>query len=351
MKIKPDRRSLLIYGMLLIASIIWISFSGGALPYMTFYAVLCVPFASAVYLGVASATIRFFQETPSHKVTKAEQSPYRLRVENVGILPFVRITLLMETKLAGMIRLDEEITLSLKPGERWDASCEMVCRYAGTYYVGLIAYRIEDCFHLLQIEEPVPTPYRVIVCPRLPEEGDPLPDLEAVRNLLEMQIRSDTEPTLSSDLRDYRSGDSIRRIHWRNSARMQKLLTRLPEPREIQLIQVVMIPAAQSQALEDVIRRDRFLETAVAVAYDFCRQRKPAIFYYPKGSVKRKTVDSYESFWDFYENLPDEVRYNEAMDDDAWRAWIEENTVKEGGVLLLKENGTNAEQLSVYSTY
>ena len=350
MKIKPYRGSLCLYGMLFLASVIWISLSGGSLPYMTFYTVLCVPFVSVVYVGIVNLTIRFHQEMPSHKVTKGELSTYRVRVENVGFLPFVKINLLFETRLASLSRLSAEQEISLRPDDRWEQSTALICRYAGTYNIGVTAYQIEDCFHLFRVERPIPTPFRAIVRPRLPEEAGPLPELDAIRNLLEMQT-SLTESTLGSDLREYRQGDSPRRIHWKNSARTQKLLTRLPEPKEMQLIQVVMIPLPQTQEFSDVIRRDRFLETAVSVAYDFCRQKKPAVFYDPKGRILRKTVDSYESFWEFYENLPDEIRGVEKMDDKALRLWIEENCVKEGGVILLKEADDSEALLSVYTVY
>ena len=349
MKIKPYRLSLLIYGVLFIASLIWISLKGGTLPYMTFYTVLCLPFVSILYVGIVNLTIRFHQEMLSHKVTKGELSSYRVRVENVGFLPFVRITLLFETRLASLPGLSAEQEISLSPNDRWEQSTELICRYAGTYNIGITAYRMEDCFHLFRIERPIPTPFRAIVRPRLPEDGGLLPELDAIRNLLEMQTQL-TESTLGSDLREYQQGDSPRRIHWKNSARAQKLLTRLPEPKEMQLIQLVMIPLPQTQEFSDVIRRDRFLETAVSVAYDFCRQKKEAVFYYPKGRILRKTVDSFESFWDFYENLPDEIRGNEEMDDKAWELWIEKNCVKEGGVILLKETDEET-LLSVYQVY
>lgn len=350
MKVKPYRLSLLIYGVLFIASLVWISLKGGALPYMAFYTVLCVPFVSLLYVIIVNLSIRFYQEMPSHKVTKGELSTYRVRVENVGFLPFVKITLLFETELASLSGFSAEQGISLSPGDRWEQNTELICRYAGTYNIGITAYRIEDCFRLFRIEQPIPAPFRAIVRPRLPEDGGILPELDAVRNLLEMQTPL-TESTLSSDLREYRQGDSFRRIHWKNSARMQKLLTRLPEPKEMQLIQVVMIPLPQTQEFSDVIRRDRFLETAVSVAYDFCRQKKPAVFYYPKGRIQRKTVDSFESFWEFYENLPDEIRGREDMDDQAWYDWIGENCVKEGGVILLREDGDGDALLSVYQVY
>ena len=349
MKLKPYRGALLLYGLLFLGSVIWISFSGGALPYMTFYTVLCAPFVSVLYVVLVNLTIRFHQEMPAHKVTKGELSAYRAQVENVGFLPFVKVTLLFETKLASLSGLSAEQEISLSPGKRWEQSTELICRYAGTYNVGITAYRMEDCFHLFRIERPIPTAFRAIVRPRLPEETGVLPELDAIRNLLEMKTNL-TEATLGNDLREYQQGDSPRQIHWKNSARMQKLLTRLPEPREMQLIQVVMIPLPQTRELSEVIRRDRFLETAVSVAYDFCRQKKPAVFYYPKGSIRRKTVDSYESFWEFYENLPDEIRGKEEMDDKAWYDWIEENCVKEGGVILLKEADEEA-LLSVYTVY
>lgn len=368
MKLLPYRRSAALYLAALALSTLWVSFEAGPLPYMLFYAVLLLPVLSALYLFIVNLTVRFHQEVSlahltegeqavistmsrRHRLTKGEQSQYTLIVENVGFLPFVRLTLCMETDRAHLPGIEPEQDISLKPGERWTSASQIVCRYAGTYVVGLLSYRMEDCFHLCRVELPVPAPFRAVVLPALPEDGDRPPELEALRSVLEVRTPYLSDASLGNDLREYRRGDSVRRIHWKNSARAQKLLTRLPEPKEMQRMQVVMIPAPLTDALPDVIRRDRFLELAVSVAYYFCREKKPVEFFVPKGTVQRRTVDAFETFREFYENLPDEVKAIDGMDDGAWDAWMRENCAPEGTVLVLREGPDETASLSVFDPF
>lgn len=360
MKVLPYGRALALYLASLTLSVVWASFEGGALPFTVLYTLLLLPVASAAYLIAVSVTVRFHQDVSAgafpeegaavrtHRLTKGEPSAYRLLVENVGFLPFGRITLRMETQRAQLNGIAAEQEISLKPGERFVADSELICRYAGTYEIGLRAYRVEDCFHLLRVEFPAPAPFRVVVCPALPDENTRPPELDVLQNVLEVRTPYLDESSLGNDLREYRRGDSIRRIHWKNSARTGTLLTRLPEPKEMQRMQVVMIPEPVTGALEDVIRRDKYLEAAVALAYYFCRQKKPVLFCVPKGEIREKIVDSFETFRTFYEDLPDEVRAIESMDDEAWDGWIREHSIPDGTVLVLRESEEETGFLRVF---
>ncbi len=368
MRILPYRRMVALYLAALVLSVVWASFEAGPLPFMTLYTLLLLPVASVVYLIAVNLSIRFHQEVSpglpgetagrpvsavmrEHRLTKGEPSSYQLLVENVGILPFARVTLCMETERAQLRGIEAEQELALRPGERWQTGSEIVCRYAGTYEVGLQSYRLEDCFHLFRVEFPAPAPFRVIVCPALPDENVRPPELDVLQNVLEVRTPYLEESSLGNDLREYRAGDSIRRIHWKNSARTGTLLTRLPEPKEMQRMQVVMIPEPVTDALPDVVRRDKYLEAAVALAYYFCRQKKPVLFCVPKGEIREKIVDSFETFRAFYENLPDEVRAIDSMDGAKWNEWIRGHSIPDGTVLLLREADEASGFLSVFDAF
>jgi len=56
-------------------------------------------------------------------------------------------------------------------------------------------------------------------------------------------------------IREYRAGDSLRRIHWRSSARHGELVVREYEPPGVQTVKIVVDPAPPTPAIADQIAR------------------------------------------------------------------------------------------------
>jgi uncharacterized protein (DUF58 family) len=56
-------------------------------------------------------------------------------------------------------------------------------------------------------------------------------------------------------IREYRPGDSLRRIHWRSSARHGELVVREYEPPGVQTLEIVVDPAPPTEAVADQIAR------------------------------------------------------------------------------------------------
>ncbi len=340
-------RRVLFWTALLILSLVWISLEGGLVPYLTFYTILLLPAASAAYLICAGRSLRFYQGPDSHLVTKSESIPFGIVLENTGPIPIVSLRLVLETQRCRLLRLDDSRVWSLNPGERLELSPEIVCLYAGAYPVGVRQYVLRDCFGLFSWTRQVPSPWRAIVRPQITDRAAPLLDMEHIRNSLELHSRR-TGSTLGPDFREYRRGDPLRYIHWKNSARSGTLLVRLPEPPQMEQTRILMLPENMSDNLNDTIRRDHFLELAVSIADWFCRQDRPVVFYYPQTEMKQYIVDSYGSFQDFYEHIPDALSGASCGSMD-WKTWLlSQEDLKEDQILLLSEAHVEDEPLIIY---
>ncbi len=68
-------------------------------------------------------------------------------------------------------------------------------------------------------------------------------------------------------IREYRAGDSLRRIHWRSSARHSRLVVREYEPPGVQSLRIVLDPAPPSLEVADQIAR-----IAASEAWDCLRE-------------------------------------------------------------------------------
>jgi uncharacterized protein (DUF58 family) len=116
---------------------------------------------------------------------------------------------------------------SLRAGVRWSWSVRTLCRRRGRFRLGPIVVATGDPFGLFMFERRMPdTTTAITIYPAtvdLPTFAMPLGQLsggEAVRR------RTHHTTTNVSGTREYAPGDSFNRIHWRSTARMERLIVK-----------------------------------------------------------------------------------------------------------------------------
>jgi len=122
------------------------------------------------------------------------------------------------------------LIFSLRWFERVSQKYQLTCHRRGFYYLGPAVLQSGDLFGLFQERRREERGDRLIVYPqvkRLEEWGLPPKEfLGETRTTL--QIFED--PVRTMGIRDYHPGDGFRRIHWKATARRQKLQSRVYEP-------------------------------------------------------------------------------------------------------------------------
>lgn len=106
----------------------------------------------------------------------------------------------------------------------------MLCRQRGAFIFGPSYIRSGDLFGFFRKEKRIETLDYLFVYPRLvPLEKLGIPsrqffgDIRLKRHLFQ-------DPVLTAGVREYVSGDSLKRIHWKSTARLGRLQTKLYEP-------------------------------------------------------------------------------------------------------------------------
>ena len=106
----------------------------------------------------------------------------------------------------------------------------MQCRQRGTFIFGPTTIRSGDLFGFFRKEKRIENLDYLFVYPRLV----PLEKLGIASRQFFGDIRLKRhlfqDPVLTAGVRDYVPGDSLKRIHWKSTARLGKLQTRLFEP-------------------------------------------------------------------------------------------------------------------------
>ncbi|MBR2122846.1 MAG: DUF58 domain-containing protein [Lachnospiraceae bacterium] len=320
-----NKLRLAIYLAALAGCVVWISFTGGAAAYMTFFAVLFYLPAACLYALYSSLTLHIWQGLPEHKVTKQEEETFRIILENTGFLPVNAMKLVWEEDLCKRNGIPSETVYYLRGGERMELSCSMTCLYAGTYPVGAKNFLLPDAFGILKLKFRVMHEFRAIVRPRITNAADERLSLEDRLSTFSLSDPVNKDDILGNDIRMYIPGDPMRQIHWKNTARSGELMVRLPKEKEIRLINVILVPERPPYEFDGILRRDRFLEFAVSAAAWFGRQSKACMFIYPHATVRHELVDDMPSFYRFYEDLSDGIYFGREEDqENGGAAMIEE---------------------------
>jgi uncharacterized protein (DUF58 family) len=106
----------------------------------------------------------------------------------------------------------------------------MRCSQRGVFIFGPTRIRSGDLFGFFHREMKIDKPDYLLVYPRLV----PLEKLGIASRQLFGDIRLKRhlfqDPVLTAGVRDYVSGDSLKRIHWKSTARLGKLQTKVYEP-------------------------------------------------------------------------------------------------------------------------
>ncbi len=159
-----------------------------------------------------------------------EDIPVDLRLSNAGRIPIPWIT--VDESLPVELREAPfgARALSLPPRGERSFRYMLVTRQRGYYTLGPARLQVGDILGIQRYEMVVPQPAPFVVYPRvLPLERLGLPTRSALVALPDRTPLFE-DPSRIMGVREYRPGDSPRRIHWGASARSSQLLVKQYQP-------------------------------------------------------------------------------------------------------------------------
>lgn len=141
---------------------------------------------------------------------------------------------------------------------------KLLCRRRGIYTLGPARLSGGDPFGFYARERPIPSADHLIVYPRIlpiqepsPLARQPLGDLRAGQPIFE-------DPSRTVGIREYRPSDALKRIHWKASARRQRLQVRVYEPTTT--VQSVLVLGLEGFGNSSIEEEERFELAVSAVA-------------------------------------------------------------------------------------
>lgn len=317
MNITIHKSRLLIYILVVMLGLVFASFYGGPVSFAFLYAILLLIPVSGLYIFVNSVSLRIFQEVEVHKLTKGEEHRFSAIIENEGFLPIHRMRLYLYEGRCDLYEIENGQEISLGIHERRGLDSGISCRFAGAYCVGIEKVSFDDPFCIFTFEKEIPYSFRAVVRPQITDIARKALDLENLHNSTGLKSALLYEDSPGSDLRAYQRGDSLSSINWKVSARLSELMVRVPDRMEKRSVTILMQASNVPERLQDtefLKKRDFFLEFVVSAAWSFGQQKVPVRLIYPAGKVSQFTVDSYDSFMDFYNIVADSIFYRSEQD-------------------------------------
>lgn len=285
---------------------------------------------------------------------KKEKFELEFHMKNTGIFPVSSVYAILncENRSGGSSEkriLDESI------GARSEKTVQITVSsdYSGNVGFSLKRVQVRDYLGLFQRKIKSMSQISVNV----------LPDIQAFPVVISMRTRnfpvegdayetdrSGDDPSEIFQIREFRPGDRLQRIHWKTSARMDDLMTKeYSMPRGCKVL--FLLDARQKEA--DPQKADCFLERVASLSFSMLEAECPhftAWYDESKGRILRKAIEKEQDIYEMLDQVMTAPLYEQQYDiEAAYRSAYPEGTYST--VLLLDKEGVlkkNDEQIVAF---
>ena len=210
--------------LLIVASLVGAVVTGRQLFYNLLYLWLLLVVVAAIWTWTSLGQLRLSRNTRTLRAQVGQLFEERLAIHNAGRLPKLWLEVRDQSDLPG--HEASMVVASLDAGQARSWVVRTLCLRRGRYHLGPISLTSGDPFGLFQVSRRIPQTANVVVYPStvyLPEFALPLGLLSGGDAL---RRRTHTITANAATVRDYAPGDSLNRIHWRSTARRDRLMAK-----------------------------------------------------------------------------------------------------------------------------
>lgn len=247
------------------------SIRAGRPVYALLYIAVLLPPVSILYTYLVNEKIRINQTIESRNIIKNSPVPYVCRVANeTRFIPFTQVEFTFHTGFFEMKGEREKYVFTLPTGASEEIRTDIVCNRRGRYTVGVDKIMVRDVLGLIRPVFNAPVEYTVTVYPRVVRlDTLGIFTFEGVRASLS---QGTYETTPGDTVHEYVTGDDVRLIHWKASARTGTLQVRQLSGVERPNMVIVVDTHKYAGGETAVVREDNLLEALLSIC-DYCVSR------------------------------------------------------------------------------
>ncbi len=317
--------------LLFVLSLIAISRYGGVISYSLFYAVLLIPVLSLVYLLYVYLRFRVYQEIKTRNIVAGEPVSYSFILKNEGLTVFTSVAVKIYADFSFVEKVPDNQQFRLFPGERLEFRTKLTCKYRGEYEVGVNKIIIADFLGLFRAEYRMPSSIEALVKPRIIklETLASIPELEVFMQSQAAREKNEADLTV----REYIRGDSLKKIHWKSTAKSGSLKIR----NDVGTVkQKIVLLTDFEKVSSDIVTylpiENKILEITIALAYHFVCQNMEAEILWKAAGIEKRVMSEINSFNRVYEEMSTiyfqkEKKFNEFFLEASGRGLLSESTV------------------------
>jgi hypothetical protein len=269
------------YYIFLLASLAFALLYPGRTSSAFFYALLLLPPVSLALFALMLHGFKYTQTVDRLTAAKGETVQYRLTVRNRSLLllPWVEVT--FHGSDAVYRKEFSAARLTVPPRGSRDIGIEIPCKYKGVCDIGIKQVKLRDLLGFFTFRQEIGKLGTLVIYPRIvPLESFPVAmGYDGDARASDRRSRDNAETI--SEIRKYVSGDRLRSIHWKLSAKREELMVKNFEQTSGAVAELILDASCEGRGGEDaLILEDKLVECAVSLAYHFASLSIPTTLHY-----------------------------------------------------------------------
>jgi len=290
------------YFILLGIFTVFIFFYGGIIPYSIFFALIILPFVSLIYTIFVYNRFKFVQSVDKKFIVKGDVIKYTFHIGNEDLILYPYVTIKFFNSKTIFSDQFSDKSISLFPSSENTLEILLDCRYCGNYEIGVEKIRIEDFFGLFSLTYDILSPLEVNVNPRVIHLDYFKLNINYTCESISKSHSIGEDSGLFHDVRKYSYGDSMKKIHWNISAKINETMVR--QFRNTTDTNLLIIPDFTENTFTEkskTIVWDKLIETSVALGHYCLLNYIPVDILCYEDNIRKVYARDISSFAQIYE--------------------------------------------------
>lgn len=297
--------NLLIYLLAIGTTLYTATIYRGESPGLLLVAEVVYLFVSILLLIYQKSRLRFELMFPMPMFVKGQKITLNAVLHHAGGLPVPRMKITLRYRVFGSRKRKKIKLFAMTDGRSVQLECNLREEESGTCFFDKAGIRIYDPLGIIYIIKKVPLQVRL----------DIMPDVHPVHVTVSDQVhhfvgesdhydsfRPGDDASEIFRIREYRSGDSLKNIHWKLSAKKEEWMVR-ENSRQLSCAVILIWDLAREGKRRQQAGLDAFLSFAFSVSFALMEQGCPhyAVWYSKKeDDILRVRIDDEESLSEFF---------------------------------------------------
>jgi uncharacterized protein (DUF58 family) len=332
------KQSRILYACLLFAALSYAYFNGGKLPYVLLYTMILMPMVSLLYTLVVYLRFKFGQELDKKFVTKGDKVNFIFSINNEDFFIYPYIKVFFHGAKTIFENQFQVKNFSLSPFCGKNYAFELQCNYRGNYEIGIHSIEIEDFFGLFRFRYNIYEPKFVTVYPKIIYLDHFRLKTDFLSESHSMLNTSSEDMATISDVRKYAYGDSLKRIHWKLTAKSRDVMVKkYQSTSETSILMLLDLRANPYSPGENIILEDKVIESVVAVLYYCLQNWIPVNLVFFSGKMVSFQARNHLMFNEIFEVLA-KVKFNETVPVNDLLEIYSSNLLSKTNILVFTSN-------------